>query len=79
MGRRVSKPEGCQHEEYRDKGGHLPEKRSWAAAPEDRLAGASENSAHVGALARLQQHDEDQDDTGGDMYDGDENLHFFTS
>jgi hypothetical protein len=75
-GGRIGEAERGQHEDDGDDGRHLPEKCPRAAAPEDRLAGASEYGAHVGALARLQQNDKDQDDTDGDMNDGNENVHF---
>lgn len=75
-GSRVGEAEGGQHEDDGNGGCHLAEEAPRPAASKDRLAGAAEDGAHVCPFSRLQQHDENQDDTGNDMNDGDQYLHF---
>ena len=50
----------------------LREEVAGAAAAEERLAAAAEDRAHVGALAGLEQHDDDQEEAGEHVEDGDD-------
>jgi len=65
------------HEQNGRHRGHFGQKGSGAGGAEDRLAGAAEGRADPGALAVLQQDDEDQGQADDDMDGDDESNHNF--
>jgi hypothetical protein len=69
--------QGGHHEQNGRHRGQFGQKGSGAGGAEDRLAGAAEGRADAGALAVLQQDDENQGQADDDMDGDDESSHNF--